>query len=313
MNFFPTLSCCWINLSMNQIKSAFIAIVGRPNVGKSTLLNALVGQKISIMSPKPQTTRHRILGVLSEDDYQMIFVDTPGMHKGKDLLNKKIDQVAVSSLKDVDIVLFVVDRKMGSAETHIIEYFKNLSSKVFLCINKIDELKHKSQIDEMILSYISSYPYEGVIPISAKEETYLNQLKDLLIPHLIEGPMFFPKEMKTDQSEEVLISELIREKILYHTEQEVPHAVAVVIESMKENVKLNTFDVSAIIVVERSSQKQILIGKNGEKMKKIGTEARMEINHLLHTKIHLSLWVKVKKDWRNRPQDLESLGYGDDL
>lgn len=298
---------------MDVIKSAFIAIVGRPNVGKSTLLNALIGQKVSIMSPKPQTTRHRILGVLSEHDYQMIFVDTPGMHKGKDLLNKKIDQVAVSSLRDVDIVLFVVDRPMGTAESHIIEYFKQQSLKVFLCVNKIDELKNRSQIDEIILTYLNAYPFEGVIPISAKKETYLDRLKEMLIPHLIEGPMFFPIDMKSDQSEEMLMSELIREKILFHTEQEVPHAVAVVIESIKENIELNTLDVSAIIVVERASQKQILIGKNGEKMKNIGMEARKEINELLHTKIHLSLWVKVKKDWRNRPQDLKSFGYGEDL
>ena len=297
---------------MDLIKSGFIAIVGRPNVGKSTLLNALIGTKVSIMSPKPQTTRNRILGVLTESDYQMIFVDTPGMHKGKDLLNKKIDQVAVSALNDVDIVLFVVDSKKGQAEEHIIEYFKKLDIPVFLCINKIDELKSKSHIDELILSYLDAYPFEGVIPISAKEHTYLNRLKELIIPHLVEGPMFFPKEMKSDQSEEMMMSELIREKILFHTEQEVPHAVAVVIESLTENMEENTIDVSALIIVERSSQKQILIGKNGEKMKKIGMEARKEINQLLNTRIHLSLWVKVKKDWRNRPSDLKSFGYGDE-
>jgi len=180
------------------------------------------------------------------------------------------------------------------------------------CINKIDELKSKSHIDELILSYLDAYPFEGVIPISAKEHTYLNRLKELIIPHLVEGPMFFPKEMKSDQSEEMMMSELIREKILFHTEQEVPHAVAVVIESLTENMEENTIDVSALIIVERSSQKQILIGKNGEKMKKIGMEARKEINQLLNTRIHLSLWVKVKKDWRNRPSDLKSFGYGDE-
>jgi GTP-binding protein Era len=298
---------------MDMIKSGFIAIVGRPNVGKSTLLNALIGTKVSIMSPKPQTTRHRILGVLTENDYQMIFVDTPGMHKGKDLLNKKIDQVAVSSLGDVDIVLFVVDTKRGQAENHIIQYFKKIDKPVFLVINKIDELKHKGQIDEIILSYINQYAFEGVIPVSAKEETYLKQLKESIYPHLEEGPMYFPKDMKSDQSEEKLMSELIREKILFHTEQEVPHAVAVVIESLEENMEENTIDVSALIIVERATQKQILIGKNGEKMKKIGSEARKEINQLLNTKIHLSLWVKVKKDWRNRPSDLNAFGYGDDI
>lgn len=298
--------------NMNQVRSGFIAIVGRPNVGKSTLLNALIGTKVSIMSPKPQTTRHRILGVLTENDYQMIFVDTPGMHKGKDLLNKKIDQVAVSALNDVDLVLFVVDSKRGLTEEHIITYFKNLSIPVFLCINKIDELKNKAQIDELILTYLDTYPFDAVVPLSAKNHTYLDRLKELIIPHLEEGPMFFPKEMKSDQSEEKMMSELIREKILFHTEQEVPHAVAVIIESITENMEENTYDVSALIIVERTTQKQILIGKNGEKMKKIGMEARKEINQLLNTRIHLTLWVKVKKDWRNRPSDLKSLGYGDE-
>ncbi|MDX9691084.1 MAG: GTPase Era, partial [Acholeplasmataceae bacterium] len=172
---------------------------------------------------------------------------------------------------------------------------------------------NRSQIDEVILSYINAYPFEGVIPISAKDHTYLDRLKEMIVPHLTEGPMYYPKEMKSDQTEEKLMSELIREKILFHTEQEVPHAVAVVIESLEENMTENTIDVSALIIVERPTQKQILIGKNGEKMKKIGTEARIEINQLLNTKIHLSLWVKVKKDWRNRPQDLNSFGYGDDI
>lgn len=297
---------------MEMVKSGFIAIVGRPNVGKSTLINALIGEKIAIMSPKPQTTRNRIMGVLTEDGYQMIFVDTPGMHKGKDLLNKQIDKVAVSSLKDVDVVLFVVDQLKSAAEDHIINYFKAIDIPVFLCINKIDELKNRSAIDEIIISYLDAYPFEGVIPISAKEHTYLDKLKEMLIPHLEDGPMYFPKEMKSDQSEEKMMSELIREKILFHTEQEVPHAVAVVIESLEENVELNTVDVSALIIVERATQKQILIGKAGEKIKKIGTEARKEINQLLNTKIHLTLWVKIKKDWRNRPTDLKSFGYGDE-
>lgn len=297
---------------MTSHKSGFIAIVGRPNVGKSTLINALIGEKISIMSPKPQTTRNRILGVLTKDEYQMIFVDTPGMHKGRDLLNKNIDKVAVSSINDVDVVLFVVDSVKGAAEDHIIEYFRGLKIPVFLVINKIDELKGKAGIDEVILSYLGSYNFEGFIPISAKDHTYLDRLLETLVPHLPLGPLFFPKEMKSDQSEEKMMSELIREKILFHTEQEVPHSVAVVIESLEENAELNTIDVSALIIVERATQKQILIGKAGEKIKNIGTEARKEINSLLNTKIHLTLWVKVKKDWRNRPQDLKAFGYGDD-
>ncbi len=297
----------------NKHVSGFVAIIGRPNVGKSTLINALMGEKIAIMSPKPQTTRHRIMGVLTKPDYQIIFVDTPGLHKGKDLLNKTIDKVAVSAISDVDLILYVVDRKKDEAAEHVIRYFKQADAKVVLVINKIDTLPSKSAIDEVIVSYLDSYPFLGVIPISAKEHTYLDKIEEIILPHLEEGPRFFPEDMKTDQTEEQLMSELIREKILYHTEQEVPHAVAVVIESLAENHELNTLDVSALIIVERTTQKQILIGKGGEKMKKIGMEARKEINHLLHTKVHLTLWVKVKKDWRNRPSDLKSLGYGDDV
>lgn len=297
----------------NPYRSGFVAIVGRPNVGKSTLLNALIGQKVAIMSPKPQTTRHRIMGVLTKPDYQIIFVDTPGLHKGKDLLNKTIDKIAVSAISDVDLVLYVVDKAKDLASDYVINYFKQAKVPVFLVINKIDTLKNKSQIDDIILSYLQSYPFEGVIPISAKEHTYLNKIEELIVPLLSVGPRFFPEDMKSDQTEDQLMGELIREKILYHTEQEVPHAVAVVIESLTENEELNTIDVSALIIVERPTQKQILIGKGGEKMKKIGMEARKEINHLLNTKVHLSLWVKVKKDWRNRPGDLKSLGFSEDI
>lgn len=297
----------------NPHRSGFVAIVGRPNAGKSTLINALIGEKIAIMSPKPQTTRHRIMGVLTKPDYQIIFVDTPGLHKGKDLLNKTIDKIAVSAISDVDIVLYVVDKPKDLASEYVLEYFRQAEVPVFLVINKIDTLKSKTEIDEIIISYLESYPFEGVIPISAKDHTHLDKIEELVVPMLQEGPEFFPAEMKSDQSEEKLMSELIREKILYHTEQEVPHAVAVVIESLTENDELNTIDVSALIIVERPTQKQILIGKGGEKMKRIGMEARKEINQLLHTKVHLSLWVKVKKDWRNRPQDLKSFGLSEDI
>ncbi len=292
-------------------KSGFIAIVGRPNVGKSTLLNALIGQKVAIMSPKPQTTRHRITGVLSTENYQMIFVDTPGMHKGKDLLNKTIDKVAVSSLKDVDMVLFVVDRVKTIAEDHIIAYFKGLKKPIFLVINKIDELKGNAGIDEIIMSYLGTYDFDAYFPVSAKDKTHIDKIKDSLIKYLPEGPKYFPPEMKSDQSETVMMSELIRERILFHTEQEIPHAVAVVIESIYNNEELSQVDVSALIVVERPTQKQILIGRGGEKIKHIGTEARKEINKILDTKIHLTLWVKVKKDWRNRPSDLKAFGFGE--
>jgi GTP-binding protein Era len=292
-------------------KSGFIAIVGRPNVGKSTLLNALIGQKVAIMSPKPQTTRHRITGVLSADDYQMIFVDTPGMHKGRDLLNKAIDKVAVSSLKDVDMVLFVVDRMKTAAEDFIISYFKGLKKPIFLVINKIDELDGHKGIDEIIMSYLGTYEFDGYFPVSAKDLTHIDKIKESLIKYLPEGPKYFPPEMKSDQSQTVMMSELIREKILYYTEQEIPHAVAVVIESIYHNEEHGQVDVSALIIVERPTQKQILIGRGGDKIKHIGTEARKEINKILNTKIHLTIWVKVKKDWRNRPSDLKAFGFGE--
>ncbi|MFP4177415.1 MAG: GTPase Era [Acholeplasmataceae bacterium] len=290
-------------------RSAFIAIVGRPNVGKSTLLNALVGEKVTIVSDKPQTTRHRINGILTKGNRQYVFVDTPGMHKGRDLLNKRIDRLAVASLKDVDVILFVVDDIMKRAESHVIDHFRSVDVPVYLVINKIDRLKKRTEIDRIILSYLDSFEFAGVIPLSAQEHTHLDRLFELIDPHLSVGPLFYPEETKSDQSEERFMAELIREKILFYTEQEVPHAVAVVIESLAVDEERKQLDVSALIVVERKTQKGILIGKDGARLKRIGTEARREINRLLDRRIHLDLWVKVKKDWRNRPSDLRAFGY----
>ncbi|MDY0278630.1 MAG: GTPase Era [Acholeplasma sp.] len=300
-----------MNNSSSKTKSGFVAIVGRPNVGKSTLLNALVNSKVAITSNKPQTTRHRISGILTEDDYQIIFVDTPGMHKGKDLLNKQIDKVAVSTLKDVDVIVFVVDKKFGLAEGHIIKYFENIKIPVYLVINKIDLLGSKKEIDELIISYLGKYDFAGVYPLSAVTKENLTFLVNEIVANLSEGPFYYPVDMKTDQSDEMIMAEFIREKILYHTEEEVPHATTVVIESMNHNKEYKTLDVSAIIIVERDSQKGILIGKNGSKLKTIGTEARLDINQKFDLKVHLELWVKVKKDWRNRPNELMRFGYND--
>ncbi|VEU81003.1 GTPase Era [Haploplasma axanthum] len=293
----------------NNTKSGFVAIVGRPNVGKSTLLNTLLKEKIAITSPKPQTTRHRISGILTKDNYQIVFVDTPGMHKGKDLLNKRIDKVAVSTLKDVDSIIFVVDRKKGLAEEHVINYFKGLNIPVYLVINKIDLMKNKSEIDEFIISYLGSYEFAGVYPISAANDENIEFLLNDVVKSLSDGPFYYPVEMKTDQTNEKIMSEFIREKILYYTEEEVPHATAVVIESMDYNEEYKTVDVRALIIVERTSQKIILIGKNGEKIKQIGTEARLDINKKFGFKAHLELWIKVKKDWRNRPNELLRYGF----
>ena len=293
------------------MKSGFISIIGKPNVGKSTLINALLGEKIAITSPKPQTTRHRITGVLNNPDYQMIFVDTPGMHEGKHLLGKTIDKVAVGSMQDVDVILLVVDRKYHAVDEPIIKRLLSQNSKVILVINKIDALSTKTLIDDIIISFLKVYPFSEVIPISAQNKIHLDQLKTAILTYLPEGPQYFPADYVSDQSETKLASEIVRERILHHAEQEVPHAVTVIIESMNENLETKTLDVSALIIVERPTQKQILIGKNGEKLKQIGKEARLEINHLLNRKIHLSLWIKVKKDWRNNPNEIKRYGYGD--
>ena len=296
-----------------KTKSGFVAIVGRPNVGKSTLLNTIIGEKVAITSNKPQTTRHRISGIYTKDNSQIVFIDTPGMHKAKDLLNKRIDKLAVSVLKEVDAILFIVDKPFGLAESHIVSYFENIKVPVYLVINKIDEINYnKVKIDEMILSYISKYNFAGVYPISAINDENINHLLNDLLNSLSEGPFYYPKESISDQSETTTMSEFIREKILIHTEEEVPHAVAVAIENLEYNEEYKTLDVSAIIYVERNSQKKILIGKNGEKLKAIGTEARIDINNKFNTKTHLTLWVKVKKDWRNQIADLNRFGYGNE-
>ena len=290
-----------------KFRSGFISIVGRPNVGKSTFLNAIIGQKIAITSPKPQTTRNRILGIKTTEDYQMVFVDTPGIHKPKHELGRLLDQTAQSAIEGMDAVLFMVDQEKGLAEDHIIRLFQGVSSPVYLIINKVDTLKSKIEIDKIIISYKNAYPFAGFFPISAIEGTNLNHVMDELVKCLPVGYPLFGETEVTDQSDFQLMSEIIREKVLYHTQEEVPHAVAVVIEHTEMNA--GVYEVHATIVVERNTQKQILIGKGGDMLKQIGTEARKEINKILDTKIHLILWVKVKKDWRNRPSDLKSFGY----
>lgn len=290
-------------------KSGFVAIVGRPNVGKSTLINQLIGKKIAITSDKPQTTRHRISGILTKDNYQIVFVDTPGMHKGTDLLNRHIDKVAVSTLKDVDAAIFIVDRIRSKAEDYIIEYFKKVNIPVYLVINKIDLLENKTEIDEIIMSYLGTYDYQGYFPISALNNKNVNFLIEAMVEDLNEGPFYYSLEDKTDQSEKTLMAEFIREKILQQTEEEVPHAAAVIIERMNYNKKQKTLDVGALIVVEKSTQKMIILGKDGNKIKAIGRLARLEINQRFDLKCHLEIWIKVKKDWRNKPNELIKLGY----
>lgn len=291
-------------------KSGFIAIIGKPNVGKSTLLNALIGKKIAITSPKVQTTRFRITGILNEADDQFVFIDTPGMHQPYHGLGKSMDKSASDALMDADLIMWVVDQSFRRTDQMILDRVKQSGLPVVLVINKIDVLENKAEIDKIIISFIKLHEFSEVIPISAKESKHLVQLKTALSKYLIEGPHYYPEDYVTDQSDESRMSEIIRERILYYTEQEVPHSVAVMLESVKVNEEHNTVDVDALIIVERDSQKGILIGKNGEKLKKIGTEARKEINHIFDMKVHLTLWVKVKKDWRNDPTTVSRYGYG---
>ena len=291
----------------SNFKSGFVSIVGKPNVGKSTFLNQVIGSKIAITSSKPQTTRNRILGIKTTEDYQIVFVDTPGIHKPKHQLGRILDETAYSSIQGMDAVLFMVDQAKGFGEDQIIRLFKDIDSPVYLIINKIDELKSKAEIDKIIMSYLGAFPFKGFFPISAKENLNIDKLITALQEDLQEGYPLFGTDEITNQTDFQIMAEIIREKVLYKTQEEVPHAVAVVIEHTE--MVDETYEVHATIVVERSTQKQILIGKGGQMLKEIGTEARKEINKILDTKIHLVLWVKVKKDWRNRPSDLKAFGY----
>lgn len=296
-----------LNTMKSNFKSGFVSIVGKPNVGKSTFLNQIIGSKIAITSPKPQTTRNRILGIKTTEDYQMVFVDTPGIHKPLHQLGKILDDTAYSAIQGMDAVLFMVDKERSFVEDQIIKLFNAVDSPVYLVINKIDLLKSKADIDKIIMSYLGAFPFKGFFPISAKEATNTDKLIEALKEDLQEGYPFFDCDQISNQTDFQLMSEIIREKVLYKTQEEVPHAVAVVIEHTEMND--GVYEVHATIVVERPTQKQILIGKGGSMLKEIGTEARKEINKILDTKIHLILFVKVKKDWRNRPSDLKAFGY----
>lgn len=293
----------------SNFKSGFVSIIGRPNVGKSTFLNAVVGKKVAITSPKPQTTRNRILGIKTTENYQMVFVDTPGIHKAQHELGRLLDKTAIASIKGMDIILFMVDGPRSYAEDQIIKLFRDIDTPVYLVINKIDTLKSKIDIDKIILSYMDHYPFKGVLPISAKNQTHIDKVLEELSVMLPYGYQMFGSDEISDQSDFQIMAEIIREKVLYKTQEEVPHAVAVVIEHAEMND--NLYEVHASIIVERNSQKQIVIGKNGQMLKDIGTEARKDINKVLETKIHLNLWVKVKKDWRNKITDMRSFGYDD--
>ena len=293
-----------------MFKSGFISIVGRPNVGKSTLMNNVVGEKIAIMSDKPQTTRNTIQAVYTDEEAQVVFLDTPGIHKPKNKLGEFMVKSATDAFKNVDLVLFVVDesKKIGPGDRKIIDDLKNIKTPVVLVLNKIDQLNEEELFDLMKM-YNAEGVFEQIVPISALKGRNINELLKVIKSHLEEGPQYFPDYMITDQPERVLVSELIREKVLHYVHDEVPHGVAVEIERMKSRKDKEIVDISAVIYCERDSHKGIIIGKNGRKLKGIGKSARADIELLLGSQANLQLWVKVKENWRNLQNYVSNFGY----
>ncbi len=293
-------------------KSAFIAIVGRPNVGKSSILNRLLGQKIAIVSSKPQTTRNRITGVLTDGEYQLVFFDTPGMHKPKNSLGKYMVRSVNESVGGVDCCMLVVEagKEPGKTELDLIEKFKTLDMPAILAINKIDMLPDKEVLMKQILAYSNLYNFDAVVPVSAQDGSGIDELLDELKKQSSEGGHYFDDDTLTDQPERVIAAEIIREKILRLCDKEIPHGTAVVIEKMKTREN-GILDIDATIFCERDTHKRILIGKNGSMLKKISTYARQDIERFFDCKVFLQTWVKVKEDWRNRAQLLQNFGYNE--
>ncbi|MFU0836213.1 MAG: GTPase Era [Lactiplantibacillus plantarum] len=292
--------------------SGFVAIIGRPNVGKSTLLNRVVGQKVAIMSDKAQTTRNRIQGIYTTADTQMVFIDTPGIHKPHSRLGDFMVKSALSTLGEVDAVIFMInaDERRGAGDNFIIDRLKTVKQPIYLVINKIDQV-HPDHLLEIMDQYKDALPWKEVYPISALEGNNVDELLTTLKSQLPEGPQYYPSDQITDHPERFIISELIREKVLELTRQEVPHSTAVVIDSIKRQDE-EKIHVQATIIIERSSQKGIIIGKGGSMLKKIGSLARRDIEHLLGDKVYLELWVKVQENWKDRQDLLASYGYRQD-
>lgn len=298
------------------VKSGMVALVGPPNAGKSTLMNSLLGQKISIVTPKPQTTRNRILGVVNEDDYQIVLVDTPGLHQAREPLNKEMVRLALESLTEVDVVLFLVDVSLPLPEKvkkekqeQFNEWIQHVKCPAIMVLNKVDLLE-KDQLLPMIKNYSELFPFEAVLPISALQGDGTKVLIDELLKLLPMGPRLFPEDTPTDATERFLTAEIIREKVFLQTGQEIPYSSAVVIDSFKEDTKKGRATIHATIVLERNSQKGIVIGKGGQKLKNIGISARKDIEKLIDLKVNLKLWVKVKKNWSKNERFLkEELGF----
>ncbi len=291
-------------------KSGFVTIIGRPNVGKSTLMNHLIGQKIAITSNKPQTTRNRIQTVYTSKEGQIVFIDTPGIHKAKNKLSEYMVTVAERTLNEVDVVLWLVEPStfIGAGEIHIADQLKKVKTPVILIINKIDTVK-KEDILKFIDAYKEIYNFAEIVPASALKGDNLETVINVVFKYLDEGPMYFDEDVITDQPERQIVAELIREKALRSLDEEIPHGIAVTIESMKERKKGEIVDIEATIICERDSHKGIIIGKKGSMLKRIGTDARVEIENLLDMKVNLQIWVKVKKDWRDNDFLVKNYGY----
>ena len=301
-----------------SFKSGFVAIIGRPNVGKSTLLNAILGEKIAIVSEKPQTTRNRIRGIKNTENCQIIFLDTPGIHEAKGYLNEFMVKEALSALEDVDVIIYLVEAiKKIKDEEFIIQNLKKVKCPVILGINKVDIVR-KDNILPLIDEYSKAFPFKEIIPLSAMKGVGIDELLKIVIELLPEGPKYFPEDILTDQAERFIVAEIIREKVFELTRQEIPYSTAVVVEKFKENpkkkpvpagIKQGIVSISATINVERDSQKGIIIGKGGTMLKEIGTRARMDIERLLGTKVFLELFVRVQKDWTKDKRALKEFGY----
>ncbi|MEW9667371.1 GTPase Era [Ammoniphilus sp. 3BR4] len=291
-------------------KSGFVAIIGRPNVGKSTLMNQVVGQKIAIMSDKPQTTRNKIRAVYTGEKGQIIFMDTPGIHKPKSKLGEYMNTSVEAALKEVDLILFLVDasEKLGPGDRFIIEKLEEVKTPVYLIINKIDKV-HPEALLPFIEEYRSLYPFKEIIPVSALQGNNVGTLMEQMLNLLPQGPQYYPPDQVTDHPERFIIEELIREKVLHLTREEVPHSVAVAIEHMEKKEDSNAIYIYAGVYAEKESQKGILVGKQGSMLKEIGKRARQDIERLLGTRIYLELRVKVKKDWRNQDRLLRDFGF----
>ena len=296
-----------------QKKSGFVTLIGRPNVGKSTLMNHLIGQKIAITSDKPQTTRNRIQTVYTDDRGQIIFLDTPGIHKAKNKLGEYMVQVAERTLKEVDAIMWLVEPStfVGAGERHIAEQLQKVGVPVILIINKIDTVK-KEELLPAIDTYRKICDFAEIIPCSALRGKNTQDIIPSIFKYLPYGPMFYDEETVTDQPERAIVAEIIREKALHALDDEIPHGIAVYIDRMKERRGQNIIDIDATIVCERDSHKGIIIGKGGSMLKKIGSNARYEMERLLDTQVNLKLWVKVRKDWRDSELMMKNFGYNKD-